>query len=215
MTTKKADYVEIDYVAKIADSGKIYDVTDEKSAKFHNIYNPNLPYTPSIVCIGQKDVIPGLDKFLEGKELNKDDETEISAEEAYGKKDAKLIKLIPTSALTKQNIQPVPGVQVNMDGNVGTIKTVTGGRTLIDFNHPLSSHNVIYKIKINKIVTDPKEKIQGFLKNTLSIPNVDVDVKDNIANIKVNIPESLQKPVIDEIKKRVPELKDIKITVKS
>ena len=215
MKTKKGDFIEIDYVAKVADTGKIFDITDEKAAEFHKIRDPNLTYSPCILCIGKKDVILGLDNFLDGKELNKDYETEILPENAFGKKDPKLIKLIPSSILTKQNIQPYPGLQINMDGNIGTIKTVTGGRVLIDLNHPLSGHNVIYKLKINKIVTNPKEKIQGFLKNTLNMPNADIEVKDNIANLKINLPQPLQKPIIDEIKKRITELKDIKITVKS
>lgn len=214
MKTKEGDYIEIDYVAKLADSGKIFDITDEKAAKFHNIYDPKLKYQPCILCIGKRDVILGLDEFLKDKELNKEYEVEIEAEKAFGKRDAKLIKLVPTSTFTKQQIQPFPGLQVNINDMMGTIKTVTGGRTLVDFNHPLSGHRVTYKIKINRIITDSKEKIQGFIRNTLNI-DAEIDVKEGIADIKTNLPKALHQPIIDELKKRIPELKDIKITVKS
>ncbi|MCH8980513.1 hypothetical protein IH922_00675 [candidate division KSB1 bacterium] len=50
-------------------------------------------------------------------------------------------------------------MQINIDGMMGIIKTAGGGRCLVDFNHPLSGKEVTYTIKVNKIITDDKEKL--------------------------------------------------------
>ena len=80
----------------------------------------------------------------------------INAEDAFGKKDAKMIQLIPMSKFRQQKIQPIPGLQLNIDGSFGVV-TVSGGRCLVDFNHPLAGKDLVYDVKINKIVEDDKE----------------------------------------------------------
>ncbi|MFS6939009.1 hypothetical protein ACDX33_11095, partial [Neisseria animaloris] len=74
------------------------------------------------------------------------------AEEAFGKRQVNLIKLVPTNIFTKQNMTPVPGLHVNLDGIYGVIRSVSGGRTIVDFNHPLSSHDLVYEVDIKRIV---------------------------------------------------------------
>ena len=56
----------------------------------------------------------------------------------------------------KQNIIPYLGLQVNIDGILGIIRTVTPGRAIIDFNHPLSGKNLIYKRANKWISLTPK-----------------------------------------------------------
>ena len=51
-------------------------------------------------------------------------------------------------------------MQLNIDGVVGTVKTVTGGRTLVDFNHPLSGRELVYEVQVKKVVTDTQQKVK-------------------------------------------------------
>ena len=69
---KKNDFVEVEFIAKTKDTGQVFDLTDEKIAKENKVYDLNYKYKPIIVCIGQEDVIKGLDEALENKELNKE-----------------------------------------------------------------------------------------------------------------------------------------------
>src|SRR3990167_996959 len=158
---KENDFIEIDYVARIKDD-KIFDLTLEDVARQNNIYDKNYRYHPIIICVGKRDIVPGVDKQLAGKELGRYS-IEVKPEEGFGKKDAKLIKLIPTKEFTKQNIKPMPGMQLNLDGFIGKIISVTGGRTLVDFNNPLSGKNLVYEIEIKRRITDKKEQLEGFL----------------------------------------------------
>ena len=38
-----------------------------------------------------------------------------------------------------------------LDNMTGIIKSATGGRVIVDFNHPLSSKDLAYNVKVNKI----------------------------------------------------------------
>ena len=168
---KEKDFVELEYTAKIKDGNTVFDTTDEKLAKENKIYckkqenkyDSKMPYGPVKICIGTGSILKGLEDSLVGKEPGKSYTIELSAENAFGKKNAKMLKIVNTNVFRKSNIDPMPGLQVNIDGIPGTIKSVTGGRTIVDFNHPLSGKEIVYDVKINRIITDEKEKINAFV----------------------------------------------------
>lgn len=200
---KKNDFVEIEYTGKVKD-GPIFDTTDEKIAKDNNIYNEKISFGPIVICVGENQLIKGLDKNLIDKEPGSYT-IELSPEDAFGKKSAKLIQLISTSKFKQQNITPIPGLQVNIDNLIGIIKTVSGGRTLVDFNHPLSGKDVIYNIKINRVITDPKEKINSFLKFGLNLKDFEVKVENNKASIilKKDIPKEIKETITKKLKELI------------
>jgi FKBP-type peptidyl-prolyl cis-trans isomerase SlyD len=170
-----------------------------------------MSYGPLTICLGQGQLIPGLEKELEGKETEKEFKIELAPENAFGKKDAKLIRMIPFSAFKKQNIMPQPGMQVNVDNVMGIIKTAAGGRCLVDFNHPLSGKHIVYTIKANRIVTDDKEKIKSFLLLSLNLKDMSVDVKEGKAEItsKKEVPKEIQDMLSAQLKELIPSIKEI------
>lgn len=206
MKTKKGDFIEIDFVGKVKDSNQIFDLTLEKVAKENNIHNPKQTYKPVIICLGQNEIIKGLDEELTDKEINKQLTLEIPTERAFGKKNPKLMKLISANKFKKEKITPFPGLQLNLDGMIGTVRAVSGGRIIVDFNHPLAGKNLIYEVKINKIVKDTKEKLKSLLKTDK------ITIKDNEAKADIQIPEPIQKEIEKQIKKLIPELKKITFT---
>ncbi len=208
MLVKNRDFIEIDYIAIDRESGKIFDLTSEEEAKKHRLYTPNTRYGPIVICVGEKQVIRGLDKFLEGKEVNKKYKLEIKPEDGFGKKDPKLMRLVPSSIFKKENIRPMPGLQINLDNLKGIIRTVSGGRVIVDFNHPLAGHSLSYEILINKIIKDDKTKVRSMLGILLQNPNF--EVKDGILLIQSFIPDKFQKELKDKISQLVPTIKDVK-----
>jgi FKBP-type peptidyl-prolyl cis-trans isomerase 2 len=193
---KKNDFIELDYTGAFKD-GTVFDTTREDVATKNNIHGKNVIYKPAIVCVGAEHLLKGLENFLIGKELGTY-HVELTPEQAFGKKNAKLIQLIPTSQFRKQKINPVPGLQLNMDGMLGTIKIVTGGRTTVDFNHPFSGKDVSYDIDVKRVVTDPKEKLLALLKISFSLEQADIAVVDNKATIKIKqqLPENIVKAFV-------------------
>jgi len=210
---KKGDFIELEYTGKVKDMDLVFDTTSEKEAKENNIHDARASYGPVVICIGQGHVIRGLDEQLEGKELEKKYHIEISPEQGFGKKNAKLIQLVATNKFIKQKINPMPGLQVNIDDMTGMIRTVSGGRTLVDFNHPLAGKELAYDFKINKIVKDDEKKLNALLKLQLNLKDVKVAIKDGNATIDLNIKQDLPKPVEEKlteyIKEIIPSIKNI------
>ncbi len=211
---KKGDFVEVEYTGTVKEDNIVFDTTDEKIAKENDIHSPKMEYGPIVVCLGEGQLLKGLEEEIEGNETGKEYTVELTPEKAFGKKDAKLIKMIPHSVFRKQNIQAQPGLQVNIDGMLGVIRNVGGGRCLVDFNHPLSGKELIYKIKINKIITDDKLKIESYLKLSLNI-KVDADVKDKTAKLKlkVEIPKEVQAKIKEQLLKVITSVKKIEFVV--
>jgi len=208
-TIKKHDFVEIEYTGRIKEDNVIFDTTDEKVAKENDLHGHD--FGPVIICLGEDQVLKGIDKGLEDKEIGKEYDIEIIPEDAFGKKNAKLIQLIPTNKFKKQNIQPMPGLQVNIDGMVGLVKTVSGGRTLVDFNHPLAGKDLSYKIKINKKITDDKEKLNGYVKISLGTKDFSAEIKENNTKItlKAEIPKEAQDKLSEKITELIPSIKKV------
>ena len=215
MKVKNKDFVEVEYTGRIKEDNFIFDTTNEKVAKENNVHNENVTYGPVVICLGEGHVLKGLEEQLIDKELEKEYTIELTAEKAFGKKDAKLIQLIPTSKFSQQNIRPIPGLQLNIDGLLGTIKTVSGGRTLVDFNHPLSGKDVIYKTKINKIITDDKEKIEAFIKLSLNLKELNVKIENSTAKItfKKELPKQVSEKLSEKIKELVPNISKVEFTI--
>jgi len=213
MAIKKHDFVEIEYTGRLEEDDIVFDTTDETLAKESGINGPNTEYGPIIICIGENQVLEGIDKNLIGKEPGAY-KFKLIPEQAIRKKNARLIQLIPTRKFIKENIQPAIGLQVNVDGAMGVIRTVTGGRTLVDFNHPLSGKDVVYDVKVKRLVTDRKEQAEAYLNITLRIKDKEINITDSTADIrtKINLPDDIKANLSAKMKE-IFKLDDIKFTV--
>jgi FKBP-type peptidyl-prolyl cis-trans isomerase SlyD len=211
---KKQDFIEIEYTGKIKEDNIIFDTTDEKTAKENNLHSHG-GFGPVVICVGEEQVLKGIDKYLEGKETEKEYDININPEDAFGNKDAKLIQLIPTNKFKQQNIQPMPGVQVNIDGMVGIVKTVSGGRTLVDFNHPLAGKELSYHVKANKKVVDDKEKLRGHIKLSLGLDDFSSEITEGNAKItiKIEIPNEVKEQLNQKIIELIPNIKKVEFIV--
>lgn len=204
--TKEKDFIEIDYIGRIKETSQIFDLTYEDIARKENIYNKNAKYGPRIICLGENQILQSLDKFLVGKEVGKTYILELKPEEAFGKKDFKLIKIVPASFLKEQKINPFPGLQINASGLLGTILSVSGGRTTIDFNHPLASKNLVYEIKINKIVEKDEEKLRSLLESILGLADNESKIKSDNNKATITLKPKIPTDAKEELKTKAKEL---------
>lgn len=213
---KKGDFIELDYTGKIKDSETIFDTTNVKVAKESGFFREGVKYEPVVVCIGENFVVKGLDKELDGKEIGKDYKINVNQENGFGKKDAKLLRIISKGKFTKEKINPFPGLVVNVDGLNGMVRSVTSGRVVVDFNHPLAGKELAYEFKIVKIVKDVKEKLNSVLKLLLGLDNFESEVKEGKALVKTKtkIPSEIEKKLEKEVKKLVPGIKSVKFEAK-
>lgn len=182
---KKGDFVNISYVGKVND--KVFDSNEV------------------VIVVGAGHLIKGIDEALVGKEIGSSFRVKVSPEKGFGKKDPKLLKIIPEKIFKEQKIIPKPGMEVNIDNVIGRIISVSGGRVIVDFNHPLAGKTLDYDIKINKKVKDKKEKIFSLIK-LYTGKEFKIEIKDSNVKIyqegKLILPK-VKKIIADDIKKYV------------
>ncbi|MDO8516517.1 MAG: peptidylprolyl isomerase [Nanoarchaeota archaeon] len=152
----KKDFVELEFTAKIK-GGEIFDTNKKEDAEKLDIKEVK----PLIVSVGSNMVIPGLDKALEEKEIGKQYTEEFNPEQAFGKRNPALIRMIPIKVFLEQKIYPQAGMQLSLDGMLVKVASVSGGRVLVDFNNPLSGKTVVYDYTIKKKIDDLNEKINS------------------------------------------------------
>ena len=156
---KKNDFIELEFIGKELD-GKVFDTNIPEEAKKIGMEMRDKPF---VICVGQEMVVKGLDKSLEGKEINKKYETTLTPKEAFGERKRELVKLVPLNAFTEKNVTPKAGMTLALDNNLVRIASVSGGRVLVDFNNPLSGKEIIYEFKIKSKIDKLEEKINSLL----------------------------------------------------
>ena len=160
----KRDWIEIDYTCRIIDTNEIFDTTLKEVAEKAGIANEKKEFKPLTICVGENFVPAGLDEYLIGKEVGFQGKIALKPEKAFGFKNPKFVTLISRNKFLEQGIEPVAGLNVVVDGLMGRILTVTGGRVLVDFNHPLAGKDVEYEFKINRKVEDKKDQLAALFK---------------------------------------------------
>ncbi|HLD37947.1 MAG TPA: hypothetical protein VJA20_00725 [Candidatus Nanoarchaeia archaeon] len=166
MALQKKDFIEMEFTGRIKDTGDIFDSNvKEELDKLHvsqGHSNDHVHETkPLIYCLGEGMFLEGVDNFLIGKEIGKY-VIGLSSENAFGKRRRESVKMIPIKVFFQHKINPVQGAMLNFDGKMGKVLSVSGGRVLVDFNHPLAGKDVIYEVNIKKIIQNIDEKIKAF-----------------------------------------------------
>ena len=203
------DFVEIDYTGRLTD-GTVFDTTEEKIAKEQGFFSENMKFGPATICVGEQQLLPGLDQSLVSKEVGQSFTANLAPEQAFGKREVRNIKIMPLSSFREHKMQPQPGLQIDVDGQRGTVTSVSGGRVIVNFNHPLAGKEVIYEVKIHRKVTDTKEQIVSFLNTSMRIPAEQIKVEINEGKAKVMIPLELPSQITEAIGKKLAELTGLK-----
>jgi FKBP-type peptidyl-prolyl cis-trans isomerase 2 len=206
---QKGDFIQIEFVGRIALTGEIFDLTSEQEAKLAGIYNPNHKYGPQLVIIGAGMVIPGLEKALETMSVGEEKEITIKPEQAFGQRNANLIKIISLSNFLAKNINAVPGHFVEIDGLPAKILSVAGGRVRVDFNHPLAGKELKYKVKIVRKITDTMEKVQLLLAHYAIKAEPKIDGQKLILKMEKKLPKDVQDLISKPIIEWVSEIKEV------
>lgn len=192
MTIKKGDFIELDYTGKSSEDDKVFETTIQQVAEDSGLLHKHEPghnhdhsdqYHSVIVCIGERQLLPGLDAKIIGLDKGKHS-IKLNPDEAFGRKNPKLLKMMPLNVLKQHKIEPYVGLVLNVDDQYGIVRSVSAGRVIIDFNHPLASKDVEYEVDIKRIVTDDKEKLEALLK-MVGLPYSDLNISGKEATLKI------------------------------
>ncbi len=211
---KKNDFVELDFIASVKETNSVFDTTlpeeAEKAGLLQNEKDKE-KFKPIKICVGRGMALQGLDKALENKEIGKWHEAELQPKEAYGERDAKLVKIMPIRIFKEKGIMPAAGMMLTLDNLLVRIAAVSSGRVITDFNNPLSGKVVIYKFKIGRKIDDAKEKLEILAGLFLGKPeSVKIENNKGIVEFFIKVPEAIEK----EFSKKAKEILGLEIEIR-
>jgi FKBP-type peptidyl-prolyl cis-trans isomerase 2 len=200
---KEKDFVEIDYIGSVKETGEPFDFTVGDEAKKHNAEKP------IVIILGAGHVIRGLDDEIRKHKMGDEFEIDISPEKAFGPRIGKLIKLIPFREFKKHDLSPYPSMRVDFDGLPGIVRSVSGGRVIVDFNHPLAGKSLHYWVRINKKLTKKKEQADAVL-GFYNVKNFSTTLTSGKLTVKTK--ETVPEPVQNAIKQALEQYIGLKMT---
>jgi FKBP-type peptidyl-prolyl cis-trans isomerase SlpA len=102
--------------------------------------------------LGDGTLLPGLELALYGLRVDDEQTLTLTPEQAWGERSPELLKEIPLANFPEeQNLQPGQVLAFSLpdgDETTGTILAINDESVRIDFNHPLSGHDVVFSAKI-------------------------------------------------------------------
>ncbi len=139
MPIKSGSTVTLDY--KVFVDGQLVDET--------------APEQPLVYVQGEGQIIPGLEKNLEGLNAGDKKEVVVAPEEAYGEYSEERLMHVPREDLPA-DVEPEVGMQLQaMSDNgsmfVGVITNVTSDHVDVDFNHPLAGKTLRFEIQVQDV----------------------------------------------------------------
>ena len=107
---------------------------------------------PLVYLHGARNIIAGLEKALEGKQVGDELEVAVEPEEAYGEYSAELVAVLNRSMFEGVEELEV-GMQFHASGPDGgmrivTIRDLEGDDVTVDGNHPLAGQRLNFKVKV-------------------------------------------------------------------
>ncbi|MCL5100771.1 MAG: peptidylprolyl isomerase [Candidatus Marsarchaeota archaeon] len=182
MTFADGDFVKIEYSMWRVSDNSLMATTDRKIAEEKGIYNKEVRYGPMLVVIGKGSVFKKLENAIKEMDVGSNKKVELSPEEAYGERNKDLVRVMPISEFRKKNIDPMPGMQIEIDDAVATIMSVNSGRVMVDANHVLAGEKLLYEVKVVSNINNESERVKAVAESRNLEPEK-VEVKEDMAKV--------------------------------
>ncbi|NLW97662.1 FKBP-type peptidyl-prolyl cis-trans isomerase [Luteimonas wenzhouensis] len=119
---------------------------------------------PLAILVGHGNIIPGLEKAMDGREAGESFSVDVPAAEAYGERREGLVQRVPKKHFGAQKL--APGQQVVLNTNFGpravTVQKVGLSVVDVDLNHPMAGKDLHFDIEIVEVrEADPVEIEHG------------------------------------------------------
>lgn len=111
---------------------------------------------------GRGNIVPGLERALEGKRAGDELSVKIAAEDGYGAHDVQLIQQVPRSAFPKE-AAIAAGMRFHAQSPEGartvTVTQVSGESVTVDGNHPLAGATLNFEVQIAEVRAATHEEL--------------------------------------------------------
>jgi FKBP-type peptidyl-prolyl cis-trans isomerase SlyD len=135
-----------------------YTLRDEQG----EVLDTSVGKKPLAYLHGAQNLVPGLERALEGKEPGAEIEVTVSPEDGYGIYDPKLVQNIAIRKLPERKAQV--GMAVRVDTKDGPrryfVTAVRGDYASLNGNHPLAGKTLHFKVKVLELRDATAEELQ-------------------------------------------------------
>jgi FKBP-type peptidyl-prolyl cis-trans isomerase SlyD len=130
--------VGIEYTLK-NDAGEVLDSSEGRA--------------PLVYLHGLGNLVPGLEKALDGKAAGESLDVTLTPEEGYGHRNEKLVRKIPIRKLQDKNPQPGNRYRAQLEDGprIVLVTGITGDYATIDANHPLAGQTLHFAVKVVEV----------------------------------------------------------------
>ena len=117
---------------------------------------------PLAILFGHGNIIPGLEKAMDGREAGDSFKATVPAAEAYGERRDGLTQRIPKKHFGAQRLEP--GMQVVLQTNFGpravTVEKVGMSVVDVDLNHPMAGKDLDFDIEVVELREASAEELE-------------------------------------------------------
>ena len=117
---------------------------------------------PLSILFGHGNIIPGLEKALDGHEAGDSFGVDVAAADAYGERRDNLTQRVPKKHFGEQKL--APGDQVVLNTNFGpravTVQKVGMSVVDVDLNHPMAGKDLHFDIEIVDVREASPEEVE-------------------------------------------------------
>jgi FKBP-type peptidyl-prolyl cis-trans isomerase SlyD len=149
MQVAKDNVVSIEYRLHLGD-GKIIDESD--------------PGDPLVYLHGYEEIVPGLEKALEGKKPGESLKVQVSPEEGYGEYDPDGVEEVARDEFPPDMELVAGGVveAVDEDGEEVEflVKELRAKTVVVDFNHPLAGKTLHFEVTVREVRAATAEELE-------------------------------------------------------
>lgn len=147
MKIAKNAFVALDYTLTL-DSGEVVDQSDAGE--------------PLTFIFGAGQMIPGLERQIEGMEAGQTAKLSVSADEGYGEARPELFQDVPRDRFP-EDLDIQPGMRFQAQGPHGplpmVVHAVEGDMVTVDLNHPLAGKTLHFDVKIAEVREATEEEL--------------------------------------------------------
>lgn len=127
-----------------------YTLTDEQG----NVLDTSNGRDPLSYVHGAGQIIPGLERALDGASPGESLHVTVAPEDGYGERDPQLVQSVPRGQFPEGSIPEVgQSFPVEMDAGtlVVTVAKVDDESVVIDANHPLAGHELSFDVTVKDV----------------------------------------------------------------
>jgi FKBP-type peptidyl-prolyl cis-trans isomerase 2 len=124
-----------------------YTLVDEKGAEIQT----NKGEAPLVYTQGKQEILPGLEKALEGMHAGEEKDVKLPPEEAYGPIDKNLFQEVPKSSIPAAGLKLGAPLQARSpDGRsmMARVSEIKDNTVVVDLNHPLAGKTLAFHVKV-------------------------------------------------------------------